>query len=282
MPVSTYSALILDFPVSLDLMLDVYPLAGLVHEFPIQVKLNEPVREIEFIVEHPFYAMTPTVLFNDEWVISGTAEIASSTEIAIKIMDTAALPVSPDSPIDLLSITFSGIETDYLQALQFDSGHVGPPAPPVRHSPPLYPVWLRNISYVTGDGERKTDDDVLETFYLYVWPFPVKVKSDLTATGECEEHAVRLYQVNDLPIRPLDALTTELDENGEGEMQVRFSVVSEGEYGYYQPTEFRFQRLCNGRVTHLSDPVRVEDLQGVEIDLHFIPVSGFGYYSLYD
>ncbi len=245
-------------PDRLDLSLDVSPLPGRETHFPIEIMLLEPVTEIRVLVEHPFWGMKPDVKFSTDYVVNGSAQIVTANQIALNITTKYHPNDHINSPVPVALITINGIEMDYIRALQYPPWWEEP-SQPIRYSPPVYPVQLREVSVNTSD-EVKNLPDLSKAFYLVELPTtrrPVQVRK--TSFPPCDEPILRLTKVNHWPLLD-DSITVSLNQTGEGEISLPFNNnISRMEI--YEPTLLEFELLCNGERIAVSEVIQLPSVQ---------------------
>lgn len=224
--------------------------------FPIEVVADlDNVKRISFLIEHPFYGIEPVVVIQEEYVSESTHFLPKPDQAEV-ILSLNSERIQEATKI--AEIQFEGTTGDFFNALQIKYNDDLPQLP-IRHSPPLYPVHLKNVLLTNANDMIEEQADRSTSIFLFSIRFPRNNEVDNVGVTlpnhDCTETMrLGLVQINDIPVvnqgfpytTNIMRLQFDIDENGSGSWGPSFFPV-----GYlddiYEPTMGVFHLFCGGR-----------------------------------
>lgn len=241
----------------------------------VGVKNNETT-ELSFVLEHPFWGLIPEISTASQATIVNSTQLIDENHIAIHV----SFPSNPVADGDFVFILFQELKQPFLDALQYYNGY-RTLEPPIRHSPPCYPIRIQNIQYRLSDRSIREDSDLLSSFLIASFGPRFKIHADLASLSISSDPVLVLVSVNGIPISSRlysgeadGILSTRIDTNGEGLLQLFFPTVPYN-HAYYKPTYGVFELRSGGFAEARSNPVFIGSSSWGLIDLEvpLIPVA---------
>lgn len=235
--------------------------------YPIKIGVHNPdIRGFSFNLEHPFWKMIPVIESSSNAIIIDSTKQIDEGNIYVSVL------FNPDPAIEshFISITFAGTKRQFFDSIQFFYGY--PPEPPIRYSPPIYPIRIKNIQYDLPDLPTINEPDVVVSFLIADYGLRLLIHADLSAIQIVGEMTLELVSINDIPM-PYD-LKTKIDSNGNGVLQLPFTNIANF-YSYYEPTFGVFELKCAGTTIARSPSLYIGSpiWQDVNVDAPLIPIS---------
>ncbi len=244
--------------------------------YPITIEIQNPdTVAFSFFLEYPFWGMVPAIESSSNAIIVNATEQIDENNIHIDVSCNFDL----ETDADALTITFSGTKRQFFDSIQFFYGY--PPTPPIRQSPPIYPIWFRQISYSLSDQQLIHEPDSVTAFLITDYGLKLIVHVDITSIQGEEEMTLELVSVNDIPL-PYQ-LKTSIDSDGNGKINLPFTNVANF-YPYYEPT-FGVFELKNAGVTIARSPslyIGSSVWQDVNLDIPLSPISNVRNWEMMD